>query len=170
MDLQDKRRQIAADVFALTGAKVDGYDPLVIAALFYSDRLRAAGDDVAVQLEAAAEELRKASSVAASANSSLAAERAKLLKEIEAHVAWCVKQATKGQSKGVDLRYVPFWYAVGGALAGAVVISAAVLFGLDRGGARAEEAAIGRSFSRVVPELDPKVREHIMEHLRKKAG
>lgn len=169
MELQDKRHKIAADVFALTGAKVDGYDPLVIAALFYSEHLRAAGESVAIKLESATSELRAASNVVTAANSSLLADRAKLLKDIEAHVARCVKQAGKGQSSVQDFRFIPIRYAIGGAFAAAVAIAAALVFGFQRGSAQAEEAAVGRSFSRVVPELDPKVREHIMDHLRKKA-
>lgn len=170
MDLQEKRRKIASDIFVATGAKVDGYDPLVIAALFYSEHLRTAGDAVAVRLEAATKELVAASSIATAANGSLLADRAKLLKDIEAHVARCVKQASKGQASIQDFRYVPLHFALVGAVVAAVLTSAALVFALDRGSAQASEAAIGRAFSRVVPELDPKVREHIMEHLRKKAG
>lgn len=170
MDLQDKRKQISADVFALTGARLDGYDPLIIAAIFYSEHLRAAGDSVALKLEAATSELRAASNVVTTSNNLQNAERAKLFKDIEAHVARCVKQAGKGQSSAQDFRFVPIRYAVGGALAAAVAITAALMFGFQRGSAQAEEAAVGRSFSRIVPELDPKVREHIMDHLRKKAG
>jgi hypothetical protein len=170
MDLQDKRKQIAAEIFAATGAKVDGYDPLVIAALFYSHHLRAAGDSVAGKLDTAATELVAASSLATVANASLAADRAKLLKDIEAHVARCVKQVAKGQSRPVDFRFVPVWYAVGGAVVGAVALTTALIFGFERGSSQAEEAAVGRSFSRVIPELDPKLREHLLEHLRKKGG
>lgn len=169
MELQDKRKQLATEIFDATGVKVDGYDPLVVAALFYSDRLRSAGDVVARQLEAAAKELRDTSQVATTANAALLAERTKLFKDIEAHVALCVKQAAKAQSKGVDFRYVPIWHAVVGALAVGLLMAAAVVFGLERGSTHADEAAIGRSFSRIVPELEPKVRENIMEHLRKKA-
>ena len=170
MDLQDKRKQIAAEIFAATGAKVDGYDPLVIAALFYSHHLRAAGDSVAGKLDTAVTELVAASSLATVANASLAADRAKLLKDIEAHVARCVKQAAKGQSNPADFRFVPVWYAVAGAFIGAVGLTAAFMFGFQHGSSQADEAAVGRSFSRVLPELDPKVRAQIMEQLRKKAG
>ena len=170
MDMQDKRNRIAAEIFTATGAKVDGYDPLVIAALFYSEHLRAAGDAVTIKLESAATDLRAASSLASSANSVLIADRAKLFKDIEAHVARCVKLANKGQSSTQDFRYVPIQYAVGGAIVVAAAMAIALTFGLQRGSAQAEEAAVGRSFSRVVPELDPKIREHLMEHLRKKAG
>lgn len=170
MDLQDKRKQIAAEIFAATGAKVDGYDPLVIAALFYSEHLRSAGDAVAMKLDIAAIELRAASNLAAAANLSLATDRPKLLKDIEAHVARCVKQAGKVQSGVADFRFVPVRYAVVGAFAGALAMTAALMFGFERGSSQAEEAAIGRSFSRVVPELDPKLREQLLEHLRKNTG
>jgi hypothetical protein len=170
MDLQDKRHQIASEIFAATGAKVDGYDPLIIAALFYSQHLRAAGDTVALQLEAAASELRAASQVATAANASLLADRAKLLKDIEAHVARCVKQASKGQSSPQGLRDIPFWYAVGGAVAGAVVLAVALTVGIQHGSSLAEEAAVGRSFSRVVPSMDPKLKQQLIEHLRKNPG
>jgi hypothetical protein len=170
MDSQDKRKQIAAEIFTATGAKVDGYDPLVIAALFYSEHLRAAGDAVAVRLESAATDLRAASNLASSANSLLVADRSKLLKDIEAHVARCVKQANEGQSSLQDFRYIPIRFAIGGAFVAAVAMAIALMIGFERGSAQAGEAAVGRSFSRVVPELDPKVRDHLMEHLRKKAG
>lgn len=161
--------EIAAKVFAATGAKVDGYDPLIIAALFYSDHLRAAGDSVAVKLELATKELAAASNLATSANGTLLADRAKLLKDIEAHVARCVKQASKGPSSIQDFSFIPVRYAIGGAIAAGILIGGALTVGLQYGSVQAEEAAIGRAFKRVVPELDSKVREHIMVHLQKKA-
>lgn len=170
MDLQEKRHQIAAEIFAATGAKVDGYDPLIIAALFYSQHLNAAGNTVTLQLEAAAKEVRAASQVATAANSTLLADRARLLKEIEAHVARCVKQASKGQSNPYRLRDIPFWYAVAGAFAGAVALAAALAVGIERGSSLAEDAAVGRSFARVVPTMDPKLKQELMEHLRKNPG
>jgi len=49
-------------------------------------------------------------------------------------------------------------------------MSAALIFGLERGSAQAQEAAVGRAFARVVPALDPKLREQLMQHLRKKGN
>ena len=51
-----------------------------------------------------------------------------------------------------------------------VALAATWKMGIEHGTARAEEAAVGRAFSRVVPSLDPKLRDHLMEHLRKRAG
>jgi hypothetical protein len=169
MDLRDKRNQIAADVFAATGAKVDGYDPLVISALFYSQQLREAGASVAAKLDTAALELRSASNTTAATNASLLADRAKLFKDIEAHVARCTKSVSKAQAGGLHLRYVPTWYAVVGALVGAVALAIAWNIGVIQGTARAEEAAVGRAFSKVVPSLDQNLRDRLLEHLRKKA-
>lgn len=98
------------------------------------------------------------------------AERAHLLKAIDAQVSKSVKLANASMSGPAVLRYVPAWYAVVGALIGAVALAAAWKIGIDQGTARSEEAAVGRAFSRVVPSLDPKLREHLMEHLRKRAG
>ena len=100
----------------------------------------------------------------------LTAERAHLVKSIEMQVLKAVRGAGAGGVSAVSLRYIPAWYAVVGALAVGVALAAAWVAGVERGTARAEEAAVGRSFSRIVPDLDPKVREQLMEHLRKKAG
>lgn len=99
----------------------------------------------------------------------LAAERAQLAKTIEAQVVKALKHANYGASNPLALRYIPAWYAVVGSLAVGVALCAAWMIGVEQGTARAEEAAVGRSFSRVMPELDPKVREQITEHLRRKA-
>jgi len=99
----------------------------------------------------------------------LAAERTQLVKTIEAQVVKAVKLASKGEPNSLSLRYIPAWYVAVGSLAVGVALAAAWMIGVEQGTARAEEAAVGRSFARVLPKLDPKVREHIMEHLQKKA-
>lgn len=170
MDLQAKRKQIAAEVFATTGAKVDGYDPMVIAALFYSQQLRTAGDTVAEQLQTVAADLHTASQAATAANRSLSADRAKLMKDIESHVARCVKLAGNGQSGVQDFGRIPIWYAVVGALAGAVALSAALMVGVERNSAMAEDAAVGRAFARALPTMDPKLKQRLLEHVRKNHG
>jgi hypothetical protein len=170
MDLVDKRRRVADDVFSATGVKMDWDDPLVTAALFYSHQMREAGDSTADQLRQATAELKAATKAAASVNISQSAARTRTMKEIEAHISKCVKLASKGQCSSQSFRYIPIWYAVGSAVAVAVAFSAALMFGIERGSALAEEAAVGRSFKRVVPTMDPKLRAQLMEHLRKNPG
>ncbi len=99
----------------------------------------------------------------------LAAERAQLVKTIETQVVKAVKLANKGESGQLSLRYVPAWYAVVGSLAVGIALTAAWKIGVEQGTSRAEEAAVGRAFSRLVPSLDPKMRKQLMQHLRKEA-
>lgn len=163
MDVVARRKRVVDDVFSATGAKMEPDDPLVIAALYYSYEMRLAGDVVAGQLQAAAAELR-------SAADSDSKDRTKILRDIEAHVAKCAKAAGQGRASPPPLGYVPTWYAVVGAVMGAVALSAAMLVGIERGSAQAQDAAVGRSFARVVPTLDPKLKQQLMEHLRKNPG
>jgi hypothetical protein len=111
-----------------------------------------------------------ASRAAAAAFEKMSADRTQLLKAVEMQMMKCAKLAGKQQSSTQDFRYVPVWYAMAAAVVGAVALSAALLIGIERNSAQANEAAVGRSFIRVLPALDSKLREQLMEHLRKKAG
>lgn len=175
----------------VTGAILFSHKLNEVAALS-ADHMRAAGEHAAAAvLEAshkatlvldAASQRYAAESAAASAKAGdaaqaataqlakLTAERAQLVKSIETQVLKATRIASKGDANLTSLRYIPAWWAVVGALAAGVALAAAWWIGVQQGTERAEEAAVGRAFSRVVPELDPKVRESIMEHLRKKAG
>lgn len=99
----------------------------------------------------------------------LAAERSQLVKTIETQVVKAVKLVVKAESSPLSLRYIPAWYAVVGALVGAVALATAWNIGVIQGTARAEEAAVGRAFSKVIPALDQNLRDQLLEHLRKKA-
>jgi hypothetical protein len=96
----------------------------------------------------------------------MTAERAQLLKSVEAHVLKSVKLAAKRQSDPLPLGHVPAWYAVAGALIGAVAFAAAWTIAAAHGSAQAEEAAVGRAFNRVAPTLDPKIKAQLYERLR----
>ena len=145
-------------------------DPLVTAALYYSHEMRGASKEVSTELKQAAADLRAASQLAMTANNALTADRAKLMKDIQTHMTRCVKIASAGQSSNQGIRYVPAWYALVGAVLGAFALAAAWAVGVEHGATRAEEAAVGRSFARVVPTLDPKLKAQLMEHLRKNPG
>lgn len=97
----------------------------------------------------------------------MSVDRSQLMKAVEAQIVKGMKQANKGGAVTQDLSHVPVQYAFLSTLAGAFVLTGAVMVGTERASAQAEEAAIGRAFKRVVPELDPKAREHIMVHLEK---
>ncbi|MFC5550196.1 hypothetical protein [Massilia aerilata] len=99
----------------------------------------------------------------------MAADRAQLLKLVEAS-AKSAKATANGQPGPLSLRYVPAWFAVIGALVGAVALASAWVIGVERGTAQAEDAAVGRSFARAVLTMDPKLRQELMEHLSKNSG
>jgi len=100
----------------------------------------------------------------------MAADRSLIIKAIESQTQKFTKFASTGQSSPESLRYVPVWYAVVGSFVVGIALAAGWVLAVERGSTRAEEAAVGRSFARVVPALDPKVREQLMQHLRKKGS
>lgn len=168
MDLQNKRKQIAAEIFAATGAKVDGYDPLIIAALFYSQHLRAATDTVSVQLGSATNELRAVSQLATAANSSLLVDRTKLFKDIEAHVARCVKQASKVQASAPASPPQGWRGVTAGLVVGFVFTLGVVSVACGFSFSWVDDARLGAEFRRVVPTLDPNFRDQLIEYIDKR--
>ena len=121
-------------------------------------------------MQQAAAEIRGASQLALGANDALTKDRAKLIKDVQSHMTRCLKVASTGLSSHHGIRYVPIWYALVGSVAGAVALAAVWSVGVEHGATRAEEAAIGRSFTRVVPTMDPKLKAQLMEHVRKNPG
>ena len=123
-------------------------------------------------LDAGAAALKAEACALSSANviERMVAERSQFLKALESQMFKCVKIAANGQSSHQGIRYVPAWYALVGAVLGAFALAAAWAVGVEHGATRAEEAAVGRSFARVVPTLDPKLKAQLMEHLRKNPG
>lgn len=180
----DERRAVVNAVFAATGKKVDEDDPIIVAALFQAFTMREVVREASAQIAEAGLAVKRAAddahravvaSEAASRSAAvvlerMSAERTQLVKAVEAQMVKCLKQASKGQSSAKGMRDIPFWYAVGGALAGAVVLAVAFTVGIQHGSSLAEEAAVGRSFSRIVPTMDPKLKQQLMEHLRKNPG
>ena len=131
--------------------------------------IREAGRQIVLDNGEATTASEKVMRSTAGALEKMSADRSQLLKAVEAQIVKGMKQVNKGAAVSQDVSHIPVRYAIFSALAAAVVLTAAVTVGIERGSAQAEEAAIGRAFSRIVPELDPKVREHIMVHLEKKA-
>ena len=132
--------------------------------------IRDAGRSYAADSAEAVSKAEASSRAAAGVIDRLSSDRSQILKTVETHIAKCVKLASNRQSGPDGLRYVPAWYAVVAAVAGAVALAAAWQLGIEQGSVRAEEAAIGRSFARAVPTMDPKLRAQLMEHLRKNSG
>lgn len=165
MDLSTESKKIVDEVFSATGVKMSPDDPLVIAALFYSHRLRQAGDAVSSDLEMVAADIRAAALTAMPDSDFSEVAKTKLMRDIELRIVRCIKTASAGGGRNAH-PYVPAWYALVGAVAGAVLIAGAWIAGIERGSVQADEAAVGRSFARVVSKMDPKLRAELMEQLR----
>ena len=166
MDQSAKRKQVVDDVFLATGEKMSPDDPLVIAALFYSHQMLQAGNVVTADLERLAADIRAAAQKALPDNGAADATRAKLMRDIESQITRCIKTASAGGGRN-EHPYVPAWYALAGAVVGAFLIAAAWVVGMERGSVQADEAAVGRSFTRVVSTMDPKLKAQLMDHLRR---
>lgn len=124
---------------------------------------RQAAQDSAGALQAADAATRSATA----AIDKMSADRLQLMKAVEAQMVKCLKQAGKEQSGVQAFHHIPTRYAVLGSIIGAVVLAAALTVGIQRGSDVAAEAAVGRSFARAVSTMDTKLREQVLEHLRK---
>jgi len=170
MTLPEKRKQIVDDVFSTTGFKMQDDDPLVTAALFYSQLMRDASQATAAEMRAIAVEMRVASEAVQTAQRTTSAARVTLMKEIERHVVRGIKQAGGTHAQSGEIRYLPVWQAVTSAIVAGVVLAATWHFGFAQGASHAHEAAVGRTFTRAVSTMDPKLRDQVIEHIRKNAG
>lgn len=131
-----------------------------------NEDIRQAGEAFSLSSANAVASAEKAAQTAAAAIEKLAAERSQLFKAVDAHLSKSLKVASKGQSGVAGFRSVPVWYALGGAVAIGLALAVAFAIGLVRGSAQAEEAAVGRSFARVLPTMEPKLKQQLMEHVR----
>jgi len=99
------------------------------------------------------------------------AARALIIKAVESQTQKFAKLDSTSQSSPASVRYVPVWYAVVVSLVVGTALATGWYLAAESGSARAEEAAIGRSFARTVSTImDAKLRAQLMEHLRKKPG
>lgn len=191
-----ERKAITLQLFAATGETIPEDDPIVTGAILFShmlnevarlsaDEIKLAGQHAAVAIHEAAQhatlvmneasqrcvaETAAAAKVASSQSKRLDAEVIQAIKKIEAELLKAVKIASRSHGSTVTLRYIPAWYAVIGALAVGLALATAWVVGVEQGATLAEEAAIGRSFTRVVPTMDPKLKAQLMEHVRKNPG
>lgn len=166
MDQPARSQSIVEDVFAATGKRMHPDDPLIVAALYYNRLMRESAEEVAQLIHAAAADLRAATEQTKGQVDATGAERAKLMREIERHVQKCAGAIIKSHSSQPDVRYIPAWYALVGAVVGAIVLTVALAIGLDRGSDLERDAAVGRTFSRILPTLDPQVKKQLIKSAR----
>jgi len=173
ISLAAERRAVTTAVFAATGKKVDEDDPIVVAALFQAYSVREAGRESAAQITKAGQALvdavndaRKAAAEAGAMARQAAAERKACADALETRVRKALKDAERLQSTHEGppqgWRGVFAGVAFGLLLAGGVM-TVACNFSF----AWIQDARIGAEFKRVLPKLDPSLRDKLMDYFEK---
>lgn len=175
------KKNLVDEIFALTGQKVDESDPIVVAALFQSACIARAGDDVAANLGALAERLAvtcdkvKAEGLMAHArNQELISRIPNIIKA--AHDP-SQRRADSHDDEGSPSRVVGVhrwksrwgstlvaiaWFVGGAAFAGA----AGFLTG-QFSATLAQDAAVGRAFTRALPLLRPDDKARLLAEIER---
>jgi len=171
--LAAERRAVATAVFAATGKKVDEDDPIIVAALFQAYSVREAGRESAAQITEAGKALvdavsdaREAAAEAGAIARQAAAERKATADALEARVRKALKDAGRVQSTHEappeGWRGVFAGVAFGLLLAGGLIVIAC-----NFSFAWIQDARIGAEFKRVLPKLEPSLRDELMEYFEK---
>lgn len=173
ISLAAERRAVATAVFAATGKKVDEDDPIVVAALFQAYSVREAGRESAAQITEAGKALvdavndaRKTAAEAGAIARQAAAERKASADMLEARVRKALKDA--GRSQSPHEGPPQGWRGVlAGAALGVFVSGGALAVACNFSFSWVQDARIGAEFKRVLPKLDPSLRDKLMEYLEK---
>lgn len=174
MDHSAERRAVVTAVFAATGKKVDEDDPIIVAALFYAYTMRKASREAVGQIAEAGEavkqvvdEARKVAVEAGTIARTAAVDEKKRADALDARITKAIREAARTQSSNAGpptgWRGVMAGLAVGFFIAGGI-ISVACGFSFSW----VTDARIGAEFRRVVPTLEPALRDKLMEHLEKR--
>jgi hypothetical protein len=174
MDHSAERRAVVTAVFAATGKKVDEDDPIIVAALFHASTMRDASRAAAGQIaeagqavKLAADDARKVAVETGSLLRQAAADEKRRADALEARITKAIREAGRTQSSDGGpprgWRGVIAGLAVGFVMAGGI-ISVACGFSFSW----VTDARIGAEFRRVVPTMDPTLRDKLMEHLEKR--
>jgi len=184
MDFVEERRRVTAEVFEATGKKCAEDDPIIIAALFQAHSVRAASREAVEQITratevvlAAADDARKAvvraEAVArhaaddrkAFAQTAGAAQKA-LADAIDARVKKAVREAGRFQS--TQAGPPGGWRGVvGGVALGIFITIGTMLVACDFSLTWFSDARFGAEWKRVLPSLDPALRDKMIEHYQK---
>lgn len=161
-----EHRRIAHEVYTITGVLVPEDDPIVLAALFYAQKLRDAAGDAAGQLASASAESRAVVHSASALIQQSAAERKALADTIEARMKKVIKDAARVQSQQEGPP--PGWRGVfAGVVLGMFLTGGVVAVACNFSFAWIQDARIGAEFKRVLPKLDSSLRDKLMEYFEK---
>lgn len=162
------RKAVAEAIFSITGDKVAESDPVVTAALFYAHQVREAGHSAAKEIIGASSAAVNAAKAVEAAAKRMELEREKLATELETRVLKCIRIAKSSPVEHISaLTPVPAWCVFAALVTGAVLSLFVGAWSGKFSWDHSQEAAIGRSFIRSLPTLDPDVKAKLIEHMRK---
>jgi hypothetical protein len=184
MGLAEERSRLTAEVFALTGKKCAEDDPIIVAALFQTHSVRAAGREIVEEitgatqavLVAVSEASRAAARAEAVANSAAddrkaiaqaaAAAQKALANTIDSQIKKAVREAGRVHSTGQGPPQG--WRGVlAGVALGIFVALGTMLVACNFSLTWFSDARFGAEWKHVLPSLDPALRDKMIEHFEK---
>jgi len=163
----DKRRRVASEVYRITGVHVPEDDVLVLAALFYSDKMEQAGRDAAGHLTVATATGRAVVNDAAEVARTAAANSKVLADAFDERLQKGLRQVLKAQSMPIGGTILTARHMLASFVAGAAAVVLATFFAAGFSYSWIGDAAAGRTFNRIYPQLDPAIQAKFMDQLRK---
>jgi hypothetical protein len=174
MDHAAERQAVVTAVFAVTGKKVDEDDPIVVAALFQAYTMREATReaveqiaDVGQAVKIAVDDARKAADEASAISRRAAFDEKARADALEARVRKAVLEAGRvhlsQDGPPTGWRGVIAGLVIGVFFAGGVM-SVACNFSFSW----VSDARLGAEFRKVIPSLEPSLRNKLMKHLEKR--
>lgn len=174
-------KSLVDEIFELTGQKLDEGDPLAIAALFQAACISKAGTEAAATLHAAAERLERATEKTRTEGIIAHGRSQELINKVPVLIKTALEMDQRGNGEGLDqarvdrpagVRRTPWtscgvlssvaWFVVGVAFASAAGFMTGYL-----SASHAQDAAVGRAFSRALPFLRPDDKARLLAEIEK---
>jgi hypothetical protein len=169
-----ERQAIVTAVFAVTGKQVDEDDPIVVAALFQAYTMREATREavehiahVGQAVKVAVDDARKAADEASVISRRTAFDEKARADALEARVRKAVLEAGRVQLRQ-DSPPTGWHGVVAGLVVGVFFASGAVAVACNFSFSWVSDARLGAEFRRVIPSLEPSLRNKLMKHLEKR--
>jgi len=166
-------RAITADVFAVTGKKMDEDDPIVVAAFFQAHIMRQATREAAGQIAEAGKAVKvavdDACKVVADATA-LARQTAADQKAYVNAVDICLRKAIREAGRVESSQVSPprGWRGVlAGVVLGVFVAAGLLSIACDFSFSWVHDASVGRAYMRAIPTLEPSLRQKLLKHVEK---
>lgn len=163
-----EQKRIQQEVYAITGQHVPEDDVLVLAALFYAHKMQDAARQAAGHINTAGAASRAVVDDAANAVRQATKNNLVLAEAFDARLQKGLRQVLQFQSRMGGGTALTARHMLAAFAAGAVAVVLAISFASGFSYSWMSDAAMGRAFNRVSPELDPAVRTKVMDQLRKK--